>query len=105
MHAAYRALCGLALAGAVVLSGACGGAPSTLQATWKDPTASKVKFKKIIAIAINSDEVTRRSMETAMAQKIPYFTTAPGSVAAARAIEALAAKPLEVRSLQEFFPG
>ena len=71
MHAAYRALCGLALAGAVLLSGACGGAPSTLQATWKDPTATKVKFNKIIAIAINSDEVTRRSMETAMVQKIP----------------------------------
>ncbi|UYY58910.1 carbamoyl-phosphate synthase large subunit [Sphingomonas sp. S2-65] len=40
---------------------------------------------------------------TAMAQKIPYFTTAPGSVAAARAIEALATNTLDVRPLQSFY--
>jgi carbamoyl-phosphate synthase large subunit len=40
---------------------------------------------------------------TAMAQKIPYFTTAPGSVAAARAIEAMGANSMEVRPLQSFY--
>jgi len=71
MQTAYRALAGLALAAAVLLGEACGGAPSTLKATWRDPTAQKVKFNKIMAIAINGDETMRRSMETAMAQKIP----------------------------------
>ncbi|MCD2323736.1 carbamoyl-phosphate synthase large subunit [Sphingomonas sp. IC-56] len=40
---------------------------------------------------------------TAMSQKIPYFTTAPGSVAAARAIEAMGANSLDVRPLQSFY--
>jgi carbamoyl-phosphate synthase large subunit len=35
--------------------------------------------------------------------KIPYFTTAAASAAAVRAIEALRARPLEVRSLQSYY--
>ncbi|UZK66820.1 carbamoyl-phosphate synthase large subunit [Sphingomonas sp. M1-B02] len=41
--------------------------------------------------------------KTAMGQKVPYFTTAAASVAAARAIESLRTKPLEVRPLQDFY--
>ncbi|MDT8758060.1 carbamoyl-phosphate synthase large subunit [Sphingomonas psychrotolerans] len=40
---------------------------------------------------------------TAMAQKIPYFTTAPASVATARAIEALGRNSLDVKPLQAFY--
>lgn len=42
---------------------------------------------------------------TAMAQKIPYFTTAPASVATARAIEALGRQSLDVRPLQDYYSG
>jgi carbamoyl-phosphate synthase large subunit len=40
---------------------------------------------------------------TALARKVPYFTTAAGSLAAARAIEALRGRALEVRSLQSYY--
>jgi carbamoyl-phosphate synthase large subunit len=42
---------------------------------------------------------------SALAQKIPYFTTAPASVAAARAIEALSRQTLDVCPLQAFYAG
>jgi carbamoyl-phosphate synthase large subunit len=40
---------------------------------------------------------------SALAQKVPYFTTAPGSVAAARAIAAMAERPMEVSPIQAYF--
>ncbi len=40
---------------------------------------------------------------SALAQKIPYFTTAPASVAAARAIEALSRQTLDVCPLQSYY--
>ncbi|GAA4740525.1 carbamoyl-phosphate synthase large subunit [Sphingomonas daechungensis] len=40
---------------------------------------------------------------TALTRKVPYFTTAAGSLAAARAIEALRGHALEVRSLQSYY--
>jgi carbamoyl-phosphate synthase large subunit len=40
---------------------------------------------------------------SAVAGKIPYFTTAAASVAAARAIAALRDRPLEVRPLQSYY--
>jgi carbamoyl-phosphate synthase large subunit len=40
---------------------------------------------------------------TALARKVPYFTTAAGSLAAARAIEALRGHALEVRSVQSYY--
>jgi len=40
---------------------------------------------------------------TALAKKVPYFTTAAGSLAAARAIEAMRGRALEVRSLQSYY--
>ena len=40
---------------------------------------------------------------SALSLKIPYFTTAPASVAAARAIAALAVQSLEVRPLQSYY--
>ncbi len=42
---------------------------------------------------------------TAMAQKVPYFTTAPASVATARAIEALGRNSLDVKPLQAYYAG
>ncbi|MBA3526883.1 MAG: ATP-grasp domain-containing protein, partial [Sphingomonas sp.] len=42
---------------------------------------------------------------TALARKVPYFTTAAGSLAAAHAIEALRGRALEVRSLQSYYSG
>ncbi|MBB4152961.1 carbamoyl-phosphate synthase large subunit [Sphingomonas jinjuensis] len=39
----------------------------------------------------------------ALSRKIPYFTTAPASVQAARAIVAAATRSLEVRSLQSYY--
>jgi carbamoyl-phosphate synthase large subunit len=40
---------------------------------------------------------------TALIRKVPYFTTAAGSLAAAQAIEALRGRALEVRSLQSYY--
>jgi carbamoyl-phosphate synthase large subunit len=40
---------------------------------------------------------------TALTRKVPYFTTAPASVAAARAIEAIRGRALEVASLQSYY--
>jgi carbamoyl-phosphate synthase large subunit len=42
---------------------------------------------------------------TALQKKVPYFTTAAGSLAAARAIEALRGRALEVASLQSYYSG
>jgi len=47
------------------------------------------------------DSLSIRS--TALQRKVPYFTTAAGSLAAARAIEALRGRALEVRSLQSYY--
>ncbi|MGO1303335.1 MAG: hypothetical protein ACTMKV_00965, partial [Sphingomonas parapaucimobilis] len=41
--------------------------------------------------------------EAALGQKIPYFTTAPASVEAAKAIAASATRGLEVRPLQSYY--
>jgi len=40
---------------------------------------------------------------TAVARKVPYFTTASASLAMARAIEALRGRALEVGSLQSYY--
>jgi carbamoyl-phosphate synthase large subunit len=40
---------------------------------------------------------------TALTKKVPYFTTAPASLAAARAIEAVRGRALEVASLQSYY--
>src|SRR4051812_43544975 len=40
---------------------------------------------------------------TALNKKVPYFTTAPASLAAARAIEAVRGRALEVASLQSYY--
>jgi carbamoyl-phosphate synthase large subunit len=40
---------------------------------------------------------------TALTRKVPYFTTAPASLAAARSIEALRGRALEVASLQSYY--
>ena len=40
---------------------------------------------------------------TAVNRKVPYFTTASGSLASAKAIEALRGRALEVRSLQSYY--
>jgi len=40
---------------------------------------------------------------TALVKKVPYFTTASASIAAARAIEALRGRALEVGSLQSYY--
>jgi carbamoyl-phosphate synthase large subunit len=47
---------------------------------------------------VDSFEIRR----TALMMKIPYFTTAAGALAAAQAIRATAAAPLEVRPLQSY---
>ena len=41
--------------------------------------------------------------KSAVSQHIPYFTTAPASAAAARAIAALRTTELEVRPLQSYY--
>jgi carbamoyl-phosphate synthase large subunit len=43
--------------------------------------------------------------EATLKAKLPYFTTAPASIATADAIEALRGHQLEVRSLQSYYSG
>jgi len=62
-----------------------------------------------IALIINTTEGYQSLKESksirasALAQKLPYFTTAPASVEAAQAIAALARRPLEVKPLQAYY--
>ncbi|MFV0625139.1 carbamoyl-phosphate synthase large subunit [Sphingomonas sp. ac-8] len=62
-----------------------------------------------IALIVNTTEgwQSLRDSESirasAVAQKVPYFTTASSSVAAAQAIEALSRRSLEVRPLQAYY--
>ncbi|MDE2411827.1 MAG: carbamoyl-phosphate synthase large subunit [Sphingomonadales bacterium] len=62
-----------------------------------------------IAFVINTTEGWQslkdsQSIRTAaLGARVPYFTTAAASVATAAAIEALRARPLEVRSLQAYY--
>jgi carbamoyl-phosphate synthase large subunit len=62
-----------------------------------------------IALIVNTTEgwQSLRDSESirasAVAQKVPYFTTASASVAAAQAIEALSRRSLEVRPLQAYY--
>ena len=41
--------------------------------------------------------------EAALEKKLPYYTTAAGSLAAARAIAEVSSEQLEVRSLQDYY--
>ncbi|MBL4857697.1 MAG: carbamoyl phosphate synthase large subunit, partial [Erythrobacter sp.] len=41
--------------------------------------------------------------EAALEKKLPYYTTAAGSLAAARAIAEVSTEQLEVRSLQDYY--
>jgi carbamoyl-phosphate synthase large subunit len=64
-----------------------------------------------VAIIFNSTEGWQSLKDSAdirrsaLAQKVPYFTTAPASVAAAQAIEALSQHGLDVCPLQDFYAG
>ncbi len=62
-----------------------------------------------IALVINTTEGWQSLKDshsirvTALTRRVPYFTTAPASVAAARAIEAVRGRALEVASLQSYY--
>jgi carbamoyl-phosphate synthase large subunit len=62
-----------------------------------------------IALVINTTEGWQSLKDshsirvTALTRRVPYFTTAPASVAAARAIEAVRGRKLEVASLQSYY--
>ncbi|MBX9813848.1 MAG: carbamoyl phosphate synthase large subunit [Proteobacteria bacterium SG_bin5] len=62
-----------------------------------------------IALIFNTTEGYQSLKESksirasALAQRLPYFTTAPASVEAAQAIAALARRPLEVKPLQAYY--
>ena len=62
-----------------------------------------------VALIVNTTEGVQSLKDSASIRasalygKIPYYTTASASVAATQAIAALAARPLEVRSLQSYY--
>src|SRR5205085_4711418 len=62
-----------------------------------------------VALVINTTEGWQSLKDshsirtTALNRRVPYFTTAPASVAAARAIEAVRGRALEVGSLQSYY--
>ncbi|WP_308516998.1 carbamoyl-phosphate synthase large subunit [Sphingomonas flavescens] len=62
-----------------------------------------------VALVINTTEGWQSLKDshsirtTALTRRVPYFTTAPASVAAARAIEAVRGRKLEVASLQSYY--
>jgi carbamoyl-phosphate synthase large subunit len=62
-----------------------------------------------VALVINTTEGTQSLKDsqairaTALARKVPYFTTAAASVAAVRSIEAVRGAALEVSSLQSYY--
>jgi len=66
-----------------LLLGACGG-NTTVQNSWKDPTAPSRRFNKVLNVFISSEANTRRSGEDAMTARIPRsvssYTVLPDSV-------------------------
>jgi carbamoyl-phosphate synthase large subunit len=64
-----------------------------------------------IALIFNTTEGWQSLMDSksirqaALAGKVPYYTTAAASVAAAAAISAIRPDQLEVRSLQDYYGG
>jgi carbamoyl-phosphate synthase large subunit len=50
--------------------------------------------------AVSDSRSLRRA---ALMNKVPYFTTVAGAVAASQAIEAMAARPMTVKPLQDYF--
>ncbi len=62
-----------------------------------------------IALVFNTTEGWQSIMDSksirasALAEKIPYYTTAAASLAAAQAIALVDASQLEVRSLQDYY--
>ena len=64
-----------------------------------------------IALVLNTTEGLQSLRDSAsirasaLALRIPYFTTAAAGVAAAQAIHALRSRPLEVRPLQSYYSG
>ena len=49
-------------------------APTTLTAVWRDPAATGVKFKKVLAAAQTADQARRRAIEAYLAKRIANAT-------------------------------
>src|SRR4030095_12176318 len=77
------------LAASLVLLG-CGGS-TTWQTTWRDPSVTSFQFTKILAVAINKEEGTRRAFEDEMVRAI----NAGGRATAIQACSLLTADDLQ----------
>ncbi len=53
----------------------------------------------------SSESDSKSIRQTAVMQKVPYYTTLPGILSATKAIAAHKAGTIEVRPLQDYFPG
>ena len=56
------------LAAGLALSAGC--ANTSIVSSWKDPSVSKVQFRKVVVIAPNRDAALRRSMEDELVSKL-----------------------------------
>src|ERR1700750_3381450 len=68
---------------ALALLVGCGG-NTTVQNSWKDPTAPSRQFSKVLNVFLSSESNTRRSAEDEMSRRIPgsvsSYTVLPDSV-------------------------
>ena len=51
----------------------------------------------------SSESDSKSIRQTAVMQKVPYYTTLPGIISATKAIAAMKADKIEVRPLQDYF--
>jgi hypothetical protein len=88
MQGNRNAVLGMLAASAVLLG--CGGS-TTWQTTWRDPAVTSIKFTKVLAVAIDKQEGTRRAMEDEMVKAI----NAGGRATAIPAYSLLTAEDLQ----------
>jgi hypothetical protein len=88
MRGTRNAVLGTLAATAVLLG--CGGS-TTWENTWRDPSVTSFQFKKILAVAIDKSEGTRRAFEDEMVKAI----NAGGRTTAVPAYSILAAEDLQ----------
>lgn len=66
-----RSLQHLAVALIATALSACAARPTQVTTTWKDPSATPIQFRKVLAIFVGGDATMRRQIENRLARDVP----------------------------------
>lgn len=66
-----RSLQHLAVALIATALSACAARPTQVMTTWKDPSATPLQFRKVLAIFVGGDATMRRQIENRLARDVP----------------------------------